>query len=738
MKRALIFAALVAVAAVSAYAAGPISVRPAQVLSALKFFSEQYPRTEGSQGEKRSVAYIKDHLRTLGIPYSQEDFHELEGTHSFSSSLEVDIKGILPDALVIVVPLDHPQEAKPNEDGSINLALALGMIEALHRASLPISLKFLFLGGEFGSGPGYPIGTKQFLANFYPDYPVAVLYLNFRYVPVRANLTAGGRRIIAPYWLINRCSAAMDKAGFFYLLRGNETQVFRLGLITKAPPINPYLQAGYPAIELSSLPGRLPRSDYTKWVSSFVGSINNLIDASRPGFPTNWDRHYLFFQARSFSFILTERNYVLLVVLFLGLLVIYPVVFRERFMRYLRTIARNVLSVPLLLVLVFAFLLLGTLLVEAISVIRNYPTIWEQAPFLFFVCKIAAALFLFALLYRFLKNLPFSRNGRFYSAGAILLLLVDSIVLGLLNFSLAYYFVWALIWSVLFSVVRWRWLKLAFLAISTGWLIKATVDIFTLPALDVVHAILLSRIKGNIILALIILPFLFMLIRADLLFRHPRRGKGVTIIRALDTLLGVITAGLFVYLSLVSLYGPTHPQPITFQEQMNLNSGSRSVEVSSPAPIGTIDLRTATFSKKISTRSRHYAAVIPGVKPVLKVQTSSSSFLDRKRFELHIQPVGKPYRVTVTLSSKSQIVIFDSNFPFSYGQSGNDAEIHIGANPPFPLDVQFTLPQNARVDVALGLTYTTLPYPVDISGTDVSVQKSLVVRKTFSLGGTTQ
>lgn len=734
MKKALFFVALAAHAAVLAFAQGPVAVKPSTVLSELAFFQKQYPRTEGSQGEKRSLEHIKKRLESLGIAYSQQGFHNLEGAYSFSSSIEVNIKGARPDTLLVIVPVDSPPHATKDNSGSINLALALGMIELMHKSTLPVSVRFLFLGGEFGSGPSYPIGTRQFLANFYPDYPVVALYLNFDHIPGRTDITAGGRRIVAPYWLIQRSSAAMDRAGLFYLLRGNENQIFRLGLINNPPLINPYLEAGYPALELSNLGGKLPKAEEAHWVASFLTYINDFLEASRSGFPTHWDHHYLFFQARFFSFILTERDYVLLVILILGLLLAYPIVFPERFLHYLRTIGRNLLSIPLLLALVFVFLLLGTLLIDGISTIRDFPTLWTHAPLLFFVCKIAAALFLFALLYRFLKRLPFSRTGRFYSAASIFLLLVDSIVLGILDFSLAYYFVWALVWAALFSITRLRWLKALFLIISTTWLLKALYDIFTLPALDAVRIILQSRVNGNIIIALIILPFLFMIIRLDFLFRHPNRTRGgITIIRALDSMLGIATAALFAYLTTFTVYGPGKPQPIDVTETMNLNAATRTIDLVSPAPIGKIALTTRDLSQSINTKSRHYTTTVAGTRPILKEQTSASAFLDREHFDLHIEPVGKPTTVSITLSSKKQIVIFDANFPFSYSEQGLRAEIHIGTNPPFPLDIQFTLPQKSDITVTLRLTYAVLPYPIHVSGKDVTVRKSLIAVDSFPL-----
>ncbi|HUZ18265.1 MAG TPA: hypothetical protein VMV68_07745, partial [Spirochaetia bacterium] len=525
MKRALAAAVFLVAALNCAHAQPVVTLRPSAVLNELKLFSSMYPRTEGSAGERAAIGNITSSLDRLGVRYTQQSFEDIEGTHSYSSSIDVSIRGKKPDELLFIVPIDQPLNASKANDGSINLALALGMIESLSRTVPPISLRFLFLGGEFGAGPAYPIGTKQFLDNFYPDFPVIALYLDFRSVPNRTNITSGGIRIVAPYWLINRCSSAMDQAGLYYLVRGNENQIFRLGLVSSPPAINPYLQQGYPALELSGIEGSLPADRYTDWVSSFEQFFNNFLEANSSGFPTAWDKHYLFFQIRSFSFIVPERAYVLIVIVLLGLVLAYPIIYRERFLRYLTTIGRNVLSIPLLLAVAFVFLLLGTLLVEGIFVVRNFPTMWRQAPFLFFSCKVAAALFLFALLYRFLKVLPFSRNGRFYGAAAILLLLMDSIVLGLFDFSLAYYFVWALMWSVLFSMVRSRALKIVILAISTAWLLKAIVDVFTLPALDVIRIMILSRISGNAIIAIVILPFLFMIIRVDMMFRHPRRKQ---------------------------------------------------------------------------------------------------------------------------------------------------------------------------------------------------------------------
>lgn len=734
MKRFTFGLCFLAVVTICATAQSIVSVQPDVVLKELKFFSSLYPRNEGSAGESAAITHITSRLEALRIPYVKQGLQDIEGTHSYSSSILVTIPGKRPDELLFIVPLDQRPGASRAEDGSINLALALGMIESLRSQEPPVSLRFLFLGGEFGQAPTYPIGTHQFLASFYPTHPVIALYLDFQSIPNRTNITSGGVRVVAPYWLINRCSQAMDKAGLYYLERGNQNQIFRLGLVANPPLINDYLHAGYPALELSGIGGSLPSQNDAQWIASFERFFNDFVAANRSGFPTAWDRHYLFFQAKLFSFIITERAYVLIVLVVFGLLLAYPIVARKRFARYLDSIWRNAVSIPLFMIVVFLFLFLATLLVEAIFLARNFPSMWRQAPLIFFACKFTAALFLSALLYRFLARLPFSRSGRFYGNAAVLLLLVDCIVLGILNFSLAYYFVWALGWSVLFSLVRSRTLKILCLLVSTAWLVKVLVDIFTLPALEVVRVMLLSRFKGNAVLALALLPFLFMTVRVDFLFRHPHRKRAITIVRAIDTLLGVATAGLIVVLVRLAPYSAAHPQPVVAQEIVNLDAPGRAVQLTSPAPLGNLAIAAAGFSTHIDTRAREYSARLPGSIDLLHTSLREATFLDRRLVNLRLEPVGQPSEVHLTLTSTGEIVIFDANFPFTYNSGATTATIHIGKNPPFPLDVQLTLPQNTNVELHITLIYTSLPTPLEVTGHNIAVARSLVVTKGISVG----
>jgi len=709
------------------FAQGPASADQGEVLRQLAYFSSLYPRTEGSAGEREAIAHIERTLQGMGVPYQERPLNDIEGIHSYSSSIEVFLKGRSPDELLVAVPIDQELDASRSDDGSINPALALGFIRELRAAEPPVSVRFLFLGAEYGGGSEYPIGSREFLANFYPDHPVAVLYLNFRFIPARTIIASGSNGTISPYWIINRCATSLDDAGLFYLLRGNENQIYRLGLAGKPPLIDAYLRAGYPAIELSDMGTPLPDSEWNQWVGTALHFFSGFVAKNAGGFPSSWDRHYLFFQARFFSFILSESEYIVLLVILMALAILYPLIHQDRFRRHFSTLLRHFLSLPLLLATIFAFLFASTYLVESIGFARNFPTLWRYAPFPFFALKVVAALFLFALLFKALRGLPFARNGRFYTAATLLLLLVDVVAVALVNISLTYYLVWAMMFAILFSILTSPYLKTLCLLASTGWLVKAGVDIFTLPALDAVRVVLLSPVKGNLFLSVVLLPFILMTIRVELLFRrhHPSRRR--LFIRFADLLLGVATAGLFGYLMAFAPFGPRNPQPIAVQEEIDIPSNSRTVTLYSPAPIGKVRLITDAGAFEIATRSRTYTTSLPEVQNVLSIERTSSGFLDRRQIGLTLIPRGTPYEVTVILASAKELVIYDSNFPFSYNPTANEAIIHVGKNPPFPLSVEFTLPESGEVAIQVVMVYTALPYPLQVTGKDIVVSKRLVV-----------
>ena len=201
-----------------------------EVLDDYYTIRSMYPRLEGSVGERQLLEFIEQRLRYLRVPYSRLDFSESDKNHSFSSCLVADIRGQREDTLILAIPINHPPEIEGELDGSINVAMALGIIEHISRETPPLSVKILFLGAEYGQTADYPMGSRLFLRDFFPDYRVMCLYLNFKRIPSRLYVRGVARGIEAPYWLLDRCTEALEETDLFFLIRGNENQIFRIGL----------------------------------------------------------------------------------------------------------------------------------------------------------------------------------------------------------------------------------------------------------------------------------------------------------------------------------------------------------------------------------------------------------------------------------------------------------------------------------------------------------------------------
>ncbi|MDP6180822.1 MAG: hypothetical protein QGG48_13100, partial [Desulfatiglandales bacterium] len=310
------------------------------------FFSALHPRLEGSHQEKQAVAYILKKLDELDSGYSHVDFNDLNRGHSFSSSIYVAIPGILPDELLIVAPLNSREKSLYGRDGAVNLSLALALVEAFVDRAPPISLNVLFLGSEFGTEELYPMGTGKFLDDYFPEFNTAVIYLDFEGPPARVIIRSGDSNFVAPYWLTDQCKKNMDREGIYSLVRGNENQFYRLGTAANPAPLYPYLADEYPAISFHSSQSLMDRSELPTWAASFSRFFDGFIEANIEGFPEEWDRHYLFFQARNFSLLINERSYILIFICILGFMVVYPLVMPKRFKSYALSIFQNLWALP--------------------------------------------------------------------------------------------------------------------------------------------------------------------------------------------------------------------------------------------------------------------------------------------------------------------------------------------------------------------------------------------------------
>ncbi len=675
----------------------------------LSLLQSHYPRIEGSKAENEILAFIEERLKNYNISFNRFDFQESDLNHSFSSSLEATITGKTEDTLILAVPLNHPPEADKEYDCSINIALAMSILEQLKIEKPPITVKVLFLGAEYGEEPDYPMGSRLFLRDFYPEYRVMVLYLNMKTIPSRLHVRGGGRGIVAPYWLFERCTDALKETDLFFLVRGNENQIFRIGLDSKRTIIEPFLFAGYPAICFEGEYKGISPMERENWVFSFDLFFNTFLKSFEEGIPETWDRHYLFFQVRDFYFSIGERSYLIILITIMSLVLLYALIFSKMMKKYLKTLFRNIWNLPVFILISFTLLFISTLVLEGILCIRRMETLWTAFPLLFLAFKLTLPFLIFISLFGFLKKLHFSRNGSFYSASAILFLVLDILILALINISFTYYFVWALTFTLLFSATSNRPLKILFFLASPYWILKTVIELFALPKLEFCRVILLSKIWGNLLLAVVLIPFILMLIRLRMILRSPGRIKRNTWRLSIVAFFSLMLFILFLIFLIYSPYNEKNKQPILARYFIDRRISDYYLKLSSPAPIGKLYLLNNRKMKLLDTNAGSFKLTLPEIPDILETELSSTGFLDRKNINLALVPKGNPFRLKLTLIAQDEFVLFDSNFPYIRQPGGREYQILIGVNPPIPLLVQLTLPRDMTFDLTVTLEYLASP-----------------------------
>ena len=704
-----------------------------EVLDDYYTIRSMYPRLEGSVGERQLLEFIEQRLQYLRVPYSRLDFSESDKNHSFSSCLVADIRGQREDTLILAIPINHPPEIEGELDGSINVAMALGIIEHISRETPPLSVKILFLGAEYGQTADYPMGSRLFLRDFFPDYRVMCLYLNFKRIPSRLYVRGVARGIEAPYWLLDRCTEALEETDLFFLIRGNENQIFRIGLTSERTIIEPYLGADYPAVSFEGEYTELDPLQQENWIFSFSLFMTEFLKAFTDGIPETWDRHYLFFQARGFYFSISEKAYLIILLVVLGGILTYGLVFTRRLRKYLRILARNIWALPLFFLFIFVLLFLSSWIIEGILRARNMVRLWEQLPLLFLAFKLAVPLAMLFILLNLVKRLPIPRRGSFYSAGALLFLLLDIVVLAVINISFTYYFLWAFTFALLFSAVAYRPLKVVLFLAAPYWIVKTIIELFTLPRLEFCRILLLSKVGGNLLLTVVLIPFILMFIRLKFIFPPARITSDKLRSRLTAGTFALILTGLLVTFFVYPPYQEQRPQPISAVYVVDEVKEEQYLELSSPAPLRNVRALNADTTISIDTRSRLYRLPLVDQEEYLRTAVSSIGFLDRKNISLSLEPWSEPYRVSVSVKSDREFVLFDASFPYTRTPGGKEYSILIGVNPPLPLNLELTIPRNRTFTVEVTLEYLQPPEGYTLEGDHISVSSRLRFRKYLEL-----
>jgi hypothetical protein len=680
-----------------------IQAAGALVLCAAALCAEEkdyYAALKDLREENAVLAFVRSEIESAGGKFSVHDFSGFSGGHSFSYIIQAAVSGLRPDTLIVAAPA-------VSSGSSFSAALALSLWRRSLASPPPVSLLFLFLGGDGESGFSaggsreFPrresLGTRLFLDSFFSEYPAAVLYLNFTEPPGAILCETGTRGIVSPSWMIRAALGASGDSALDFRIPVTKNRMHRLRISGGGSPAGEYLAAGIPAIGLENAgPGEGSPISGENLAAFFTGYLEQLGN----GIPPEWDRFYLLFPwGKSFRVI---GESVLIILLFgvLGASFLYALIARRRVERYVRTFLRNIWNLPLILLLLTLFFMAGTLLVRAVSALRGAEELWRHHPFVFFLLKTGAAVFLLILAFHHLRRFPFSKNGSFYSASAIFFFFANALVFSAIDIAFRFYFLWAYCAAILFSLWKRRVLKFVFLFLSPLLFCVLAIDTFFAPDTGFAGVLINSPVTGNFFLGFIFFPFFLMLIRMDLLFRRPHRERSS---RAFKILLGLSAALTALAASYALIFNPWKdtPQPLAVEEYIDAEEGVHELRLSSSSALGDFVMLFGQTFFPVDTGARALRLPLEAPAAGIPRAIQAEDFLARRTYAVTLNPPLTPAKITLSLSSDSPLVVYDANFPYSLEASGRRAEVFIGENPPLPLRLILTFPaeQNVRAEI---------------------------------------
>lgn len=682
--------------------------------------------------EEEFIPELVKKIESIGLRYQLHSFDEAVGFHSFSRILVVERPGSGNDLLTLVVPLTPPVTHTDGVWGT-GISIAVELLESLKNREIESGLRVLFLGGEYEDHLLAPLGSRYYLSLHSPVPISPVIYLNLSQPPERISLDYRGSAAKSPRLLVERVWRLLNGSGLPVRLQGSNIEAFEFGLGDTKSVIDPYLKEGYPALLLEG-EGSLDLLSWDEWKARMVAVFTGLLE--RAGERTDdWDTHYLVLEFGTKQLIVPERIYLICLLVVAAIMIAYPFFAIRRFRRYYRTLLHHLWMIPLLVLGIYFYLFIGTLAIEGVMVARKMPDMWKATPLSLYLLKLLVGVVCYLPIMPLYRVLPIKIKGSFFPVAALFMLMVDMIVIAAINISYSYFFLSFLIVIFVVSIIRNRLVKAAGVVFAVAWVGVLLYNIFANSQEGLIQLLLVSRLGGNLLQAMVLLPVILLLSMMGYRFFVPsRRVRRIMIHSGILTLSGVFVT-MLIYIVTLDPYRGTIPQPLKAVERIDAQSRMATLSLDSPAQLservtwynGTrIALRKGTVPIRFSS----------GLRPSPpSLQIITSSLLRRREISLTLfsrESGHLPSHVELELSSPAELVILDANFPYTLpGEFGDRASVHIGQNPPLPLTIFLVVPQDTTISGRFQIEYDLPQLSYDDGERNYLVSRSRIYQEEF-------
>jgi hypothetical protein len=284
---------------------------------------------------------------------------------------------------------------------------------------------------------------------------------------------------------------------------------------------------------------------------------------------------------------------------------------------------------------------------------------------------------------------------------------LDVLLLSVLQVTLGYYYLWALVCTLFFLEAKSLWGKAFWFLLSPFWLIKSLVELFSLDNPALLQAFVGVNLPVDIVASLLLVPYIAMFLRLRML-APPKYTKNWTLLTSLG--FGLSALGIFWVLYVLDPFA-NQPRPY----QVTLENTVATIE--SPAPFS--EFGSLGFAASSRVQSTPYT----GSQEVVAWRSTDSLFLNRIVYELILQFPPFTKRAQIFVETDESEILYDSNFPFRYMPEEESLEVILGDYPPQSVNLRMVVPAGSRPKFRLRVTRELPHHPLldQVSNGEVKV-----------------
>ncbi len=615
--------------------------------------------------------------------------------------------------------------------------------------------------------PSVPEGAAEIIELLEGSGDGAVILILPQDEPGKVTVKYGAANKTSSPELVSALVEALEGAKMDWHLEESRAELYRIGWASNHHIIRAYFNAGIPAIALSASANVFPSLAETLRTLSSVPSLSeqNYAMLKLPTFLERAAQSIIpglgktknpkaesssalpFMHLAGGQFVVLSERFMVLTLIFcfsffliyLSVLFLFNPTIRKYHVRgFLLTLPYTVL----LAAVNFLSIYLGGKLASALIFLKlGKPEAWVLIPRAAFFAKFSAALLLATLFSSLKSYFPVTRDPISLGHAAVVAALVNIFIFSALEFTMAGYFIvsYIFILACAHSKTLFPQLALSLLAALVFAHLYTRILTRNTAAISAVYS---NEGAWNVLIAFFVLPFQLMLLRISEEKRQlsrlrinlplPAKRRIRISIPIMPAAAAVLLASSALALFLAPAWSEGKPLRVLIRQRITEESATITVDSS-------VDLKNASIERNLAESSilKPFSQMRP--KDFISANVSSRDFLDRKVYELAINPLIKARRIDIAVFSEEGIAVNLSSDPFQLEEGGREARFNSGENPETPIRISFVTGTSSPLRAEILCWSVENPFGFHIKGEGISESALLFIKKEISLSdGTSQ